>query len=300
VHVRVGVRQGPVEHPVRATGHGHGSVKAVVLGLEGGQPDLVDPVAAGPRVAAIRAEGKICLAGEHPIAFSVDDDVVLHRRRRLDFHSNGMLFRALDADGNELSRREYYSVGGGFVLDEDEAGHPVLVENRTSVRYPFSTGAELLALTRDTGLPISDIMLTNELSWRSEAQIRDGLLHIWSVMQECVERGTRATGVLPGGLKVRRRGTPEQVENAAEIGIEHNLGLTCDPVGGLVQIPCIERNAVGSVKAITAARMAVRGDGRHHVPLDKAIKTMRETGADMKDKYKETARGGLALNIVEC
>jgi len=402
-----------------ATGHGHGSIKAIVLGLEGEQPDLVDPVAAEPRVAAVRAEGKLWLAGVHPIAFSVNDDVVLHRRKRLEFHSNGMLFRALDADGNELSRREYYSVGGGFVLDEDDAGHPVIVEDRTPVRYPFRTGDELLARARETGLRISDVMLANELSWRSETEIRDSLLHIWSVMQECVQHGTRATGVLPGGLKVRRRaaalraqldttrdetdplramewvtlyalavneenaaggrvvtaptngaagivpavlhyyrdfvgsysedgvvrfllaagaigllfkenasisgaevgcqgevgsacsmaaaglaevlgGTPEQVENAAEIGIEHNLGLTCDPVGGLVQIPCIERNAVGSVKAITAARMAVRGDGRHHVPLDKAIKTMRETGADMKDKYKETARGGLALNIVEC
>ncbi|RBY80616.1 L-serine ammonia-lyase [Geodermatophilus sp. TF02-6] len=401
-----------------ATGHGHGSVKAVVLGLEGEQPDLVDPLAAEPRVETIRREGGLRLAGEHPIAFSVDDDVVLHRRKRLEFHTNGMLFRALDGDGDELRRREYYSVGGGFVLDEDEAG-PVIVEDRTPVRYLFRTGEELLAHTRETGLRISDVMLANELSWRSEAEVREGLLHVWSVMQECVERGTRTTGVLPGGLKVRRRaaalraqleeypdeadplramewvtlyalavneenaaggrvvtaptngaagivpavlhyyrdfvdsysedgvvrflltaaaigllfkenasisgaevgcqgevgsacsmaaaglaevigGTPEQVENAAEIGIEHNLGLTCDPVGGLVQIPCIERNAVGSVKAITAARMAVRGDGRHHVSLDKAIKTMRETGADMKDKYKETARGGLALNIVEC
>ncbi|SNR50667.1 L-serine ammonia-lyase [Blastococcus mobilis] len=402
-----------------ATGHGHGSVKAVVLGLEGEEPDLVDPVAAEPRVETIRHEGKLRLAGDHLIAFSVDDDVVLHRRKRLDFHSNGMLFVASDADGTELSRREYYSVGGGFVLDEDEAGNRVIVEDSTPVRYPFRTGEQLLAHTRETGLRISDLMLANELSWRGESEIRAGLLHIWSVMQECVERGTRTTGVLPGGLKVRRRaaslraqleehrddadalramewvtlyalavneenaaggrvvtaptngaagivpavlhyyrdfldfyaedgvvrflltaaaigllfkenasisgaevgcqgevgsacsmaaaglaevlgGTPEQVENAAEIGIEHNLGLTCDPVGGLVQIPCIERNAVGSVKAITAARMAVRGDGRHHVSLDKAIKTMRETGADMKDKYKETARGGLALNIVEC
>ncbi|WP_448612657.1 L-serine ammonia-lyase [Modestobacter sp. URMC 112] len=402
-----------------ATGHGHGSVKAVVLGLEGEQPDRVDPVAAEPRVAAVRTEGKLLLAGEQPIAFDVDEDVVLHRRKRLPFHSNGMLFRALDADGAELTRREYYSVGGGFVLDEDEAGRPALVEDPTPVRYPFRTGGELLAHTRATGLSISDVMLANELSWRSEAEVRAGLLHVWAVMQECVERGTHTPGVLPGGLKVRRRaealrtqleatrddtdplramewvtlyalavneenaaggrvvtaptngaagivpavlhyyrdfvpsfsedgvvrllltagaigllfkenasisgaevgcqgevgsacsmaagglaevlgGTPEQVENAAEIGIEHNLGLTCDPVGGLVQIPCIERNAVGSVKAITAARMAVRGDGTHHVSLDKAIKTMRETGADMKDKYKETARGGLALNIVEC
>src|SRR5215831_13743512 len=187
-----------------ATGHGHGSVKAIVLGLEGEQPDLVDPVAAEPRVAAVRDEGKLWLAGEHPIAFSVDDDV-LHRRKRLEFHSNGMLFRALDADGNELCRREYYSVGGGFVLDEDDAGHPVIVEDRTPVRYPFRTGGELLARARETGLRISDVMLANELSWRSETEIRDSLLHIWSVMQECVQRGTRATGVLPGGLKVRRR-----------------------------------------------------------------------------------------------
>ncbi len=402
-----------------ATGHGHGSVKAVVLGLSGEQPHLVDPVAADPAVTRVREEHRINLCGKHEIAFSVDDDVVLHRRKRLDFHSNGMVFVARAPDGSELDRREYYSVGGGFVLDEDEAGRPVLVEDETAVQYAFTTGDELLALTKVTGLDISDIMLANELSWRSEEEIRAGLLHIWSVMRECVERGTHAEGTLPGGLKVRRRaakllaqleingyeadslhamewvtlfalavneenaaggrvvtaptngaagivpavlhygekflsdfndddvvrflltagaigvlfkenasisgaevgcqgevgsacsmaaaglaeiigGTPEQVGNAAEIGIEHNLGLTCDPVGGLVQIPCIERNAVASVKAITAARMAVRGDGAHHVSLDKAIKTMRETGADMKDKYKETARGGLALNIVEC
>ncbi|EQD82687.1 L-serine dehydratase [Saccharopolyspora erythraea NRRL 2338] len=402
-----------------ATGHGHGSVKAVVLGLTGEQPHLVDPVAADPVVHAVREEGWIRLGGAHKVAFSVDEDIVMHRNKRLDFHSNGMVFEAHDAEGALIDRREYYSVGGGFVLDEDETGEQVLVEDATPVRYPFSTGEQLLAHAHGTGLRISDIMLANELSWRGEEETRAGLLRIWSVMQECVERGTHTTGVLPGGLKVRRRanelrerlegesdeadalhamewvtlyalavneenaaggrvvtaptngaagivpavlhygrrflpafdddtavrflltagaigllfkenasisgaevgcqgevgsacsmaagglaeiigGTPEQVENAAEIGIEHNLGLTCDPVGGLVQIPCIERNAVASIKAITAARMAVRGDGRHHVSLDKAIKTMRETGADMKDKYKETARGGLALNIVEC
>ncbi|TKV56864.1 L-serine ammonia-lyase [Nakamurella flava] len=402
-----------------ATGHGHGSVKAVVLGFAGEQPHLVDPFAAQPQVDEIRATGSLPVAGEHPVPFAMDDDIVLHRRKRLDFHTNGMLFTALGPDGETLRRREYYSVGGGFVLDEDEAGRPVLVEDATPVKYPFTTGDELLARTRETGLSISEIMMENELAWRTEDEIRSGLLHIWSVMQECVEQGIATPGVLPGGLKVRRRagalhaqltagdvdhtdaframewvtlyalavneqnaaggrvvtaptngaagivpavlhyyrdfldftddgvvrfllvaaaigilfkenasisgaevgcqgevgsacamaagglaellgGTPEQVENAAEIGIEHNLGLTCDPVGGLVQIPCIERNAVGSVKAITAARMAVRGDGKHHVTLDKAIKTMRETGADMKDKYKETARGGLALNVVEC
>ncbi|MEJ5913531.1 L-serine ammonia-lyase [Pseudokineococcus sp. 1T1Z-3] len=401
-----------------STGHGHGSVGAVVLGLAGEQPHLVDPVAAAPTVERVRTDGLLALGGHHDIAFTVED-VVLHRRKRLPFHTNGMLFVACDAAGEELDRRELYSVGGGFVLDQDEAGQAVLVEDPTPVRYPFSTGDELLEVTRRTGLRISDVMLANELSWRSEEQVRAGLLEIWAVMAECVAHGQKTTGVLPGGLKVRRRaaalrarlesepderdplramewvtlwalavneenaaggrvvtaptngaagiipavlhyhqtfvegasdddvvrfllaagavghlfktnasisgaevgcqgevgsacsmaaaglaevlgGTPDQVENAAEIGIEHNLGLTCDPVGGLVQIPCIERNAVGAVKAITAARMAVRGDGHHHVTLDKAIKTMRETGADMKDKYKETARGGLALNIVEC
>ncbi|WP_299038598.1 L-serine ammonia-lyase [uncultured Pseudokineococcus sp.] len=401
-----------------ATGHGHGSVGAVVLGLAGEQPHLVDPVAAAPLVERVREEGRLRLAGEHEIAFS-PDDVVLHRRKRLPFHTNGMVFTAVDGAGEVLARREYYSVGGGFVLDEDETGAPVLVVDPTPVAHPFSTGGELLALTRRTGLRISDVMLANELSWRTEEEVRRGLLEIWGVMQECVAHGLGTPGVLPGGLRVRRRaqalherllaeqderdplramewvtlfalavneenaaggrvvtaptngaagiipavllyqqrfvpgaddddvvrflltagavgmlfktnasisgaevgcqgevgsacsmaaaglaevlgGTPDQVENAAEIGIEHNLGLTCDPIGGLVQIPCIERNAVGAVKAITAARMAVRGDGAHHVTLDKAIRTMRETGADMKDKYKETARGGLALNIVEC
>ncbi|MBM7805202.1 L-serine dehydratase [Geodermatophilus bullaregiensis] len=399
-----------------ATGHGHGSVGAVVLGLEGERPDRVDPVVAGPRVDAVRAGDPLRLAGAHPVAFAVDRDVVLHRRRRLDFHSNGMVFRALDGAGAELLCRTYYSVGGGFVLDEDEAAAPAPDEDRAPVRYPFTTAAQLLGHTRATGLRISDVVLANELSWRSEAEVRDGLLAVWAVMQQCVDRGTRTAGVLPGGLQVRRRapalrarleadqddtdalramewvtlyalavneenaaggrvvtaptngaagivpavlhyhrdfvdaadedavvrflltagaigslfkenasisgaevgcqgevgsacsmaaaglaellgGTPEQVENAAEIGIEHNLGLTCDPIGGLVQIPCIERNAVASVKAVTAARMAVRGDGVHRVSLDEAIATMRATGADMKDAYKETARGGLARAV---
>jgi L-serine dehydratase len=403
------------------TGHGHGTVKAVVLGLEGEQPDLVDPEAAESRVAAARTENRLRLAGKRLIAFSMDDDLVLHRRKRLPFHSNGMRFTATDADGHVLMRREYYSVGGGFVLDQDEIEHSdITADDRARpVPHPFSTGDELLRRTRVTGLSISEVMLANELTRRSDDEIRSGLLHIWSVMQECVNRGIRATGTLPGGLNVRRRagllrktlestddsqdplramewvtlyalavneenaaggrvvtaptngaagivpavlhyyrdfvdsfsddgvvrflltaaavgilfktnasisgaevgcqgeigsacsmaaaglaellgGTPDQVENAAEIGIEHNLGLTCDPIGGLVQIPCIERNAVGSIKAITGARMAVRGDGEHFVSLDKAIKTMRETGADMNDKYKETARGGLAVNVIEC
>ncbi|WP_328310210.1 L-serine ammonia-lyase [Actinomycetospora sp. NBC_00405] len=399
-----------------ATGHGHGSVPAVVLGLSGEQPHLVDPVEAEPIVAAVRSGGRLALGGKHTVAFSADDDVVLHRRGRLSFHSNGMVFLALDAEGRPVDRREYYSVGGGFVLDEDETGEPVLREDPTPVPHPFDSGDQLVARAREHGLRISDVMLANEAVWRPEQETRAGLLHLWSVMRECVERGTTTGGVLPGGLRVRRRApelrrhldeevdtaepmdrvtlyalavneenaaggrvvtaptngaagivpavlhhaastvrgfdddavvrflltagaigllfkrnasisgaevgcqgevgsacsmaaagfaellgcSPEQVENAAEIGIEHNLGLTCDPVGGLVQIPCIERNAVASVKAITAARMARRGDGVHHVSLDKAIKTMRETGADMSVKYKETARGGLALNVIEC
>jgi L-serine dehydratase len=401
-----------------ATGHGHGSVKAVVLGLSGEEPESVDPVAADPLVAGVRESGRLHLLGEREIAFDIGEDVVLHRRKRLPFHSNAMRFAALDQAGSEISARTYYSVGGGFVLGEDASGQPQIVPDATPVPFPFLSGAQLLDRCADNGLPISGVMLANELVRRDEAAVRSGLLHIWDVMQECVANGCEADGVLPGGLHVRRRarrlretlatgdtadplyamewvtlyalavneqnasggrvvtaptngaagiipavlhyytqfvpgadddgvvrflltaaaigvlfkenasisgaevgcqgevgsacsmasaglaevlgGSPEQVENAAEIGLEHNLGLTCDPVGGLVQIPCIERNAIASVKAITAARMAVRGDGQHHVSLDKAIKTMRETGADMKDKYKETARGGLALNVVEC
>jgi L-serine dehydratase len=402
-----------------ATGRGHGSVNAVVLGLAGHAPDTVDPVQAQPIVDRVAEVGELDLAGYHTIGFSVDDDVVLHRRKRLDFHTNGMVFRGIDGSGDAVAVRTYYSVGGGFVVDEDTAGTKRIVEDTTPVPFPFHTAAELLEHTTRTGRSISSLMMDNEKVRQSESEIRAGLLTIWSVMRECVDRGSATTGVLPGRLKVRRRaealrkhlleadnagdplhamewvtmfalavneenaaggrvvtaptngaagiipavlhyyamfvpgasddgvvdflltagaigmlfkenasisgaevgcqgevgsacsmaagalaevlgGTPEQVENAAEIGIEHNLGLTCDPVGGLVQIPCIERNAIASVKAITAARMSVRGDGVHHVSLDKAIKTMRETGADMKDKYKETSRGGLALNVVEC
>jgi L-serine dehydratase len=401
-----------------ATGHGHGSVRAVVLGLSGAEPETVDPAVAGPLAEQVRSSGSLALLGRAPIRFDIDTDVILHRRKRLEFHPNGMRFAALDARGGELSARTYYSVGGGFVLGTDEAGEPVIVADPTPVPHPFASGAQLLETAAATGLPVSGVMLANERARRDSADVTAGLLRIWAVMQECVTQGCRADGVLPGGLKVRRRarallsqlegsdatdslaamdwvtlwalavneenaaggrvvtaptngaagiipavlhyytrfvpgaddagvvrflltagaigslfkenasisgaevgcqgevgsacsmaaaglaevmgGSPGQVENAAEIALEHNLGLTCDPVGGLVQIPCIERNAIGAVKAITAARMAVRGDGDHHVSLDKAIKTMRETGADMKIKYKETARGGLAVNLIEC
>ncbi|MER6591655.1 L-serine ammonia-lyase [Micromonospora purpureochromogenes] len=401
-----------------ATGHGHGSDRAVLLGLEGEAPETVDTDSVGPRVAAIRAEGRLHLLGVQEIDFDPDRDLVLHRRRSLPYHPNGMTFAAYDAAGAQVRARTYYSVGGGFVVDEAAAGADRIKPDTTRVRYPFYTGAELLDVTAATGLSISEVMLANECSWRSEADVRAGLLEIWRVMRECVVAGCEHDGVLPGGLKVRRRaaelrrsleaetstdplramdwvtlfalavneenaaggrvvtaptngaagiipavlhyytrftpdadedgvvrfllaagaigvlfkenasisgaevgcqgevgsacsmaaaglaealgGTPAQVENAAEIGMEHNLGLTCDPVGGLVQIPCIERNAVASIKAITATRLALRGDGVHAVSLDKVIKTMRETGADMKVKYKETARGGLAVNVIEC
>jgi L-serine dehydratase len=400
-----------------ATGHGHGSDRAVILGLLGELPETVDIPNAGERVAQVRSTGHLDVLGKHPVEFG-EDDLVLHRRNSLPFHPNGMKFFAYA--GEELVReRTYYSVGGGFVVDETAAGADRIKADDTPVRYPFRSGAELLAHCEASGLPISGVMLANETAWRSEADVRAGLLRIWAVMQECVQNGCSNEGVLPGGLKVPRRapelyrrlasdpfatdplrvmdwvdlfalavneenaaggrvvtaptngaagvlpavlhyytrfvpgatedgavrfllcagaigvlykenasisgaevgcqgevgsacsmaagalcevlgGTPAQVENAAEIGMEHNLGLTCDPVGGLVQVPCIERNAMAAVKAINAARIALRGDGRHIVSLDKVIKTMRETGADMKIKYKETARGGLAVNVIEC
>jgi L-serine dehydratase len=401
-----------------ATGHGHGSPKAVVLGLEGEDPATVDTDLAEGRLDAIRSAGTLRLAGTTQVEFDVDEDLVMHRRRSLPAHPNGMTFAAYDADGAEISFRTYYSVGGGFVVDEEATGADRVVVDETPLRHPFTTGAELLAICAREKLSISDVMLANEQAWRTETEIRDGMLHLWSVMAACVQSGFQRDGVLPGGLRVPRRApalfrdlsargdsdplhvmdwvnlyalsvneenasggrivtaptngaagiipavlhyyvrfvrgadddgivrylltaaavgilfktnasisgaevgcqgevgsacsmaagglaevlgaNPAQVENAAEVGIEHNLGLTCDPVGGLVQIPCIERNAIASVKAINAARLAINGDGSHKVSLDKAIKTMRDTGRDMKSKYKETARGGLAVNVIEC
>jgi len=403
-----------------ATGHGHGSDKAVILGLQGNRPESVDTDTADQQVADAATNGRLVLAGTRTIGFSRRDDVTLHRRRSLPAHPNGMIFRAFGPGGSVLRESTYYSVGGGFVVDQHAVGVDRIVEDDTPLRYPFTTGAQLLEICRREHLRVSDVMLANELSWRTEEQLRSELLHIWSVMKQCVHNGcTRTEKLLPGNLKVPRRapkllaaleathdesdpmramdwvnlyalavneenasggrivtaptngaagivpavlhfydrfipgadddgvvrflltaaavgilfkenasisgaevgcqgevgsacamaagglcevlgGNPAQVENAAEIGIEHNLGLTCDPVGGLVQIPCIERNAMASNKAINAARIALRGDGSHKVSLDKAIKTMRETGADMKVKYKETSRGGLAVNVIEC
>ncbi|GGQ88468.1 L-serine ammonia-lyase [Streptomyces asoensis] len=400
-----------------ATGHGHGTPKAVLLGLEGASPRTVDVEGADDRVEQIKESGRLRLLGSHEVPFSFDDDLVLHRRKALPYHANGMTIWAHDAQGAELLSKTYYSVGGGFVVDEDAVGADRIKLDDAVLKYPFRTGDELLRLAKETGLSISSLMLENERAWRTEEEIRAGLLEIWQVMRACVSRGMSREGILPGGLRVRRRaamtarqlraegdplalsmewitlyamavneenaaggrvvtaptngaagiipavlhyymnfvpgadedgvvrfllaagaigmlfkenasisgaevgcqgevgsacsmaagalaevlgGSPEQVENAAEIGMEHNLGLTCDPVGGLVQIPCIERNGMAAVKAVTAARMAMRGDGSHKVSLDKVIKTMKDTGADMSVKYKETARGGLAVNIIEC
>ncbi|MDR2839446.1 MAG: L-serine ammonia-lyase [Azonexus sp.] len=408
-----------------ATGKGHGSDKAVLLGLAGHDPETVDVDAVPALLAALRAERRLPLPGRPPIAFDEKTDLVFLRRERLPFHANGMRFIAFDGAGAVLAERCYYSVGGGFIVSDEVAAdgtrHKHVAPDASVLPYPFTTGADLLRWTAAQGCGIATLMRHNERHWRSDAEIDAGLARIWQVMQDCVERGCRNDGTLPGGFNVRRRakalrdaltarpeealrdplqvldwvnlyalavneenaaggrvvtaptngaagivpavlhyytrfapgataagvndflltaaaigilykenasisgaevgcqgevgvacsmaagalcavmgGTPAQVENAAEIGMEHHLGLTCDPVGGLVQIPCIERNAIAAVKAINAARMALRGDGRHCVSLDQAIKTMRETGADMLTKYKETARGGLAVNIVEC
>jgi L-serine dehydratase len=408
-----------------ATGKGHGSDKAVLLGLAGHEPDTVDVDAVPALLAAIREGRRLTLDGGPTIGFDEKADLVFHRRESLPFHANGMRFVAFDAAGAELANRTYYSVGGGFVVSDEVAAdgskHKKIAPDTTVLRFPFHSGEQLLELTGREGLTIAQVMRANEHHWRSDAQIDSGLLRIWGVMQACVARGCATSGTLPGGFKVKRRaaelyrdltsnpeaalrdplqvldwvnlyalavneenaaggrvvtaptngaagivpavlhyyarfvpgatdagvidflltaaaigllykenasisgaevgcqgevgvacsmaagalcavmgGTPAQAENAAEIGMEHHLGLTCDPVGGLVQIPCIERNAIASVKAINAARMALRGDGTHFVSLDQVIKTMRETGADMMTKYKETARGGLAVNIVEC
>ena len=408
-----------------ATGKGHGSDKAVLLGLAGLEPELVEVDAISGVLKAIRDAKRLMLLGSHDIGFDERTDLIFHRRETLPFHANGMRFAAFDEQGHELAARTYYSVGGGFVVSDQVAADGALqravVPDATALPYPFRSGADILEMCVEQKCSIAQIMRRNERHWRSDSEIDAGLLKIWDVMQACVVRGCATPGVLPGGFQVKRRaadlhrqlcanpeaalrdplqvldwvnlyalavneenaaggrvvtaptngaagiipavlhyytrfvpgandagvidfmltaaaigilykenasisgaevgcqgevgvacsmaagalcavlgGTPAQAENAAEIGMEHHLGLTCDPVGGLVQIPCIERNAIASVKAINAARMALRGDGTHHVSLDKVIKTMRETGADMMTKYKETARGGLAVNIVEC
>ena len=403
-----------------ATGKGHGSDIGIMLGLMGHTPDTVDVDAVPGIIQKARAFETISLLAMHPIAFREKEHLLMYRREAMVEHPNGMQFSAFDAAGELLRQAKYLSVGGGFVVTVGAKNDHVLTAYN-QVPYPFTSGDQLLALCKQHGLTLSEIMWANERTWRTEDEIRSQLLDLWRVMRECVQRGLTHEGTLPGPFKVQRRapilaaqlraraervlsdplsvldwvnvyafavneenaaggrvvtaptngaagvipavlhyydkfianatddgvieflltaaaigilyklnasisgaevgcqgevgvacsmaaaglaavmgGSPEQIENAAEIGMEHNLGLTCDPIGGLVQVPCIERNAMGAVKALNAARLALQGDGQHVVSLDKVIKTMRETGADMKTKYKETSRGGLAVNIVEC
>ena len=408
-----------------ATGKGHGTDTAIMLGLGGLLPDSIDPDTIESRIRQIREDASLLLNGEQRMAFKERSDILFLRNETLPFHANGARFRAFASDGEQIEERCYFSVGGGFVVSQEEADRsvdqPKLVVDPTRLEHPFSSGDELLAITVRTGLSIAQVMRRNEYAWRTDAELDASLDQIWDAMKACVARGCRTEGHLPGGLRVKRRaaelyrtlttrpedalkdqltildfvnvyamavneenaaggrvvtaptngaagivpavmhyydrfcagasragirdflltagaigllykenasisgaevgcqgevgvacsmaaaglaavmgGTPQQVENAAEIGMEHNLGLTCDPVGGRVQIPCIERNAMGSVKALNAARMALRGDGTHFVSLDQVIKTMRDTGRDMMTKYKETSRGGLAVNVIEC
>jgi L-serine dehydratase len=403
------------------TGVGHGTDKAIMLGLLGELPDQVDPETIEAKLLIIRRDLRLMLKGMRLIEFDPRKHIIFFRKKVLPLHSNGMRFLAYDADYKELHSRVYYSIGGGFVVNEDTAKEDRLKKDTTELKYPFTSAAQLLEFSRSENISIAEIMLVNEGAWRTEAEIRIGLDKIWLAMKDCIDRGCRNSGVLPGGLKVKRRapdfykdltqnpqkalkdplsildwvnlyalavneenaagsrvvtaptngaagiipavlryyeefcpgadregvyrflltaaaigilyaenasisgaevgcqgevgvacsmaagglvaaleGRSSQIEEAAEIGMEHNLGLTCDPIGGLVQIPCIERNAMGAIKAINASRIALKREGTHHVSLDSVIKTMRATGADMKTKYKETSRGGLAVNVIEC
>ena len=397
------------------TGKGHGSEKAILLGLEGEQPETVEITDIHSRLQQIEAQQLLRLNQQYLISFHTKKDLIFHHQQNLPLHENGLRFQAWDADGQLLVEKTYYSIGGGFVLEGKEDTLAV-VEDQSELPFPYKKASELLEICRQQHYSISQIVLANEQIWLSKEEIYRRLLEIWEVMQECVRLGCVNEGVLPGGLRVSRRapslhrklqqekdptnlmvwvnlfalavneenavggrvvtaptngaagiipavlhylmrftkyfsqeqvvrflltaagigmlykenasisgaavgcqgevgsacsmaagalaeclgGTPAQVENAAEIAMEHNLGLTCDPIGGLVQIPCIERNAIAANKAINAAQLALRNDGRHHVSLDKVIRTMWQTGRDMDSKYKETARGGLAVNIVEC
>ena len=406
-----------------ATGKGHGTDGALIAGLRGEYPDSVDPETVRPQLEQVISSGVLELAGQHAINFAWSDDCRWHDET-LPFHPNAVRFTALDAAGTVIAENTYYSIGGGFVVDqhEAEAGDSAASEPAMALPYDFASADELLTLTRTHGLSIAELMAENEKAWRSEQALHDALMDIWAAMRDCIANGLHKEGVLPGGLDVKRRamafhknlirsarknlisssmsamdwvnlyalavneenagggrivtaptngaagiipavlmyfmeysqnptdeqvvefflsaaaigilckknasisgaevgcqgevgsacamaaaglcavlgGTPAQVTNAAEIGLEHNLGLTCDPIGGLVQVPCIERNAIAAVKAINAAQLALRGTGEHFVSLDKAIRTMRDTGRDMHEKYKETSRGGLAVNVVEC
>ncbi len=408
-----------------ATGKGHATDTAILLGLEGDRPSSCDTTQTQSRLTQIRSSQSINLLGKYQLPFNEADDLIFNPKKCLIYHANGLQFKAFDKQENCLLEKVYYSIGGGFIVQEsdvmDEEAHSTLVDVECEQAYPFLNMHELLQHCANSKLSISQVMLENEKCWRSEEEIKTKLLEIWKVMKDCIRSGCKTKGILPGGLNVKRRapelykklrkqkesalrdplttmdwvnlyaiavneenaaggrvvtaptngaagivpavlryydrfiananeegiinfllaagaigilykenasisgaevgcqgevgsacsmaaaglaeafgGTPEQVENAAEIGMEHNLGLTCDPINGLVQVPCIERNAMGAIKAINAKRLAMNGDGEHFVSLDKVIETMRTTGKDMKKKYKETARGGLALNVIEC
>jgi L-serine dehydratase len=397
------------------TGHGHGTDRAIVLGLSGELPDQVAPEAIEPKLDAIRSSKKLPLAATRSISFDEKLDLLFHKDKTLPFHSNGMYFRAFDASGRLVCEETYFSTGGGFIVRE---GEPSGVGAKPPVPFPFSSAAELLKLGEQHKLAVWQIGLENEKAWHTEREIRDYVRKVWQTMRGSIERGLATEGILPGGLNVRRRaprlakklgesgsgdplapmdwvnvwamavneenaasgrivtaptngaagiipavaqyymryisgaddagllryfltasvigvlykenasisgaevgcqgevgvacsmaagglvaaqnGENGQIEYAAEIGMEHNLGMTCDPIGGLVQIPCIERNAIGAVKAINASRIALREGSEHKVSLDQVIKTMYETGLDMQSRYKETSLGGLALNVIEC
>ncbi len=400
------------------TGLGHCTDRAILLGLEGWHPETAEPADMDPAIARIRSQGRIRLHGRHEVPFDEPLDLLFHRDQILPLHPNGMRFTALSGDGSLIQREEFYSTGGGFIVRASEFGRSSEGETAVVMPYPFNSARELLEACRANGLEFYQLVLANESAFRGEAETRAALLRIRNVMEDCIERGFKATGLLPGPLKVRRRaarlhrllvesserrpldvvdwvdafalavneenaaggrvvtaptngaagiipavlsyyrrfepgatdegclrfllvagvvgilykrnasisgaemgcqgevgvacsmaaaglvaalnGSNQHIENAAEIGMEHNLGLTCDPIAGLVQIPCIERNAMGAVKAINAARLAMRGDGTQMVSLDQVIATMRQTGADMSTNYKETSQGGLAVNVPEC
>ena len=403
------------------TGKGHGTDKAIILGFSGYKPDSIDPDLIDSILSEVTQSGVIQLNKQHSFSFHYKKHLKFHKRKTLPLHSNGMRFSAYDKSDNEVLSKDFYSVGGGFIISHNKLAQKEIIEDSTDLPYPFDSGRELLALCNKHNLTIAEIMYANEETWAKKDQINENLDHLWQVFKDCVTRGMNSHGILPGGLKVKRRApelfqdlrdkpqaalrdpltildwvnlyalavseenaaggrvvtaptngaagiipavmhyyyhfcpeaniqgirnfimtagavgmlykknasisgaevgcqgevgvacsmaaaglaaackeTPEQIENAAEIAMEHNLGLTCDPIGGLVQIPCIERNAMGAVKAINAFRMSSRGDGSHWVSLDKVIKTMKITGQDMQSKYKETSRGGLAVNIIEC
>lgn len=402
------------------TGKGHSTDLAILLGLEGETPEGIDPNEVHPKVDRIRQTHTLNILGKKLVDFEESEELLFHYDKQLPYHPNGMRFHAYDDQGKEIKVEVFYSVGGGFIVDHAAASADAhLGENVHKLPFPFKTADVLLKICKENQMKIEDVMLANELTWRSEKEIHDGLLNIWAVMKACVDRGCQIEGILPGGLNVRRRAvgllrslsdpqrkkTPaevmewvslwalavneenaaggrvvtaptngaagvipavmhyyqklieeatdrgiitfmltagavgilykegasisaaemgcmgevgvacsmaaaglaaalgasnEQIENAAEIGMEHNLGLTCDPIKGLVQIPCIERNTMGAIKAINAAMLALQGDGIHRVSLDQVIATMRQTGLDMRDIYKETSLGGLAVNVPEC